>query len=314
MTSIRSFHLCIILAMLHLMAFSAQAEVIDGNRIMDQRMSENLCALTFDDGPSRYTEHLLDMLRDYGIPATFFLLGSQVERNPATARRILAEGHEIGNHSWSHANLRALPPQLQEREIRDTDTTLRSIGANPAYLRPPYGNFDARIIETARELGLDVILWSMDSKDWKQLPQDYAKLRNTRGTQYDNADLRGIFLFHDTHKSTVDDFPRIIANLLAGGCSRFVTVSDYLASALDPEPPLLMSRRPSRAMQAPALAVQHQKSQPRQGMPLARCSSPWQAQASKSSGNESPVGGQQTTKLADVDTHAADSSRSAAEI
>ena len=311
MSIVNALKICLALTVLHLLASACESAVIDGNRIMDQRMNENLCALTFDDGPSRYTEHLLDMLRDYGIPATFFLLGSQVERNPATARRILDEGHEIGNHSWSHANLRALPTQLQEREIRETDAALRAIGASPAYLRPPYGNFDSRTIEMARDLGLDVILWSMDSKDWKHLPENYARLRTTRGTQYDNAELRGIFLFHDTHKSTVDDLPRIIANLLAGGCNRFVTVSDYLAAALDPEPPLVMRRNPRRAMST--LAVQHRQP-PRASeaaMPLARCSRPWDAKMPKTSQQKADA---QAASVADGDAHAADDSRTAAEI
>lgn len=292
MTTARTWGLLLGLALIHLLPAAAPAEVIDGPRIMDQRMSENLCAITFDDGPSRHTEHLLDMLRDYGIPATFFLLGSHVERNPAMVRRIIEEGHEVGNHSWSHPNLRTLPAELQLEEIRATDAALRALGGTPAFLRPPYGAFDAQTLEIARALGLDVVLWSLDSNDWKRLPADYAKLRSARGTQYGSGELRGIFLFHDTHKGTVDDLPRIIANLRAGGCRRFVTVSDYLADALDPEPGLLMTRRPQPLLNAPSLAVQHtpggataSAGQPRRdtpaapepSIPLARCSRPWNA-------------------------------------
>lgn len=311
----------LVLALTLLLPAACEAAVIDGNRIMDQRMSENLCALTFDDGPSRHTGQLLDMLADYGIPATFFLLGTNAERNPALVRRIVAEGHEVGNHSWSHPNLRALAPEVQAQEIRDTDAVLRALGASPSYLRPPYGNFDSNTLEIAHDLGVDLILWSMDSHDWKSLPTDYAKLRSTRGTQYESGDLRGIFLFHDTHKSTVEDLPRIIANLLAGGCRRFVTVSDYLAAALDPEPGLLMTRWPpaSRpALPAPALAVQHREHAtltPR-SIPLARCSQPWRPSASATA--KAPRRGRElapaTTRLADGDAHAADDSRAAAEI
>lgn len=292
MTTARTWGLLLSLALIHLLPAAAPAEIIDGPRIMDQRMSENLCAITFDDGPSRHTEHLLDMLRDYGIPATFFLLGSHVERNPAMVRRIIEEGHEVGNHSWSHPNLRTLPAELQREEIRATDAALRALGGTPAFLRPPYGAFDAQTLEIARALGLDVVLWSLDSNDWKRLPADYAKLRSARGTQYGNGELRGIFLFHDTHKGTVDDLPRIIANLRAGGCRRFVTVSDYLADALDPEPGLLMTRRPQPLLNALSLAVQHTPggataphgqarrdtpAAPEPSIPLARCSRPWNA-------------------------------------
>ncbi|MDE7242114.1 polysaccharide deacetylase family protein [Desulfovibrio sp.] len=319
MTSTRAWGLLLALAILPLLPHAARGAVIDGNRIMDQRMSENLCAITFDDGPSRHTGHLLDMLRDYGIPATFFLLGGNAERNPAMVRRIVAEGHEVGNHSWSHPNLRTLAPEAQEQEISATDAVLRALGGNPAYLRPPYGNFDAHTLEIAHTLGVDVILWSMDSHDWKSLPQDYAKLRSTRGTQYESGDLRGIFLFHDTHKSTVDDLPRIIANLLAGGCRRFVTVSDYLAAALDPEPGLLMTRRPAASrppLAIPSLAVQHRRARAGAAfaIPLARCSRPWQASATSTANAPREAHQPAATRLADGDAHAADDSRSAAEI
>lgn len=233
----------------------AAAKVVGGNRIMDQAMDDNLCALTFDDGPSRNTPQLLDMLAAYNIKATFFLLGSQVFRCPELAQRIADEGHEIGNHSWSHPNLRTLSRERQHEELSRTDGLLRSMGIVPVYIRPPYGSFDERTVAIADELGADIILWSLDSHDWKRLPSDYAKLLSTRGTIYEDGALRGIFLFHDTHKSTVDDLPRIMAHLKAGGCDRFVTVSEYLAGILDPEPALLMSRHTEPRLPRPDLPV-----------------------------------------------------------
>lgn len=286
-----------------LAAQSVLARVVDGNNIMDQRMSENLCAITFDDGPSRNTPQLLDMLDQYGIPATFFLLGKQAELHPGIVRRIVAEGHEIGNHSYSHPNLRLLSSERKDEEIRRTDAILRSLGATPLFLRPPYGAFDHNTVETAESLGLSVVLWSLDSRDWKGLPPDYAKLRSTRGYAYPTGSLRGIFLFHDTHKSTVDDLPRIIADLRAGGCQRFVTVSEYLEGVLDPEPGLLMTRRPvgEEPSQMP-LAARHTvegveesaELPPTRGwpagtgpLPLARSSKPWQPES-----NAAPFSGQ----------------------
>lgn len=270
-----------------LAAFAAQAEVIDGSRIMNQGMAENLCVLTFDDGPSRYTPQLLDMLKSYGIRANFFLLGMNIAGQKDIVRRMHAEGHEIGNHSWSHPNLRRLSRENQEKQLADTDALIRSLGIVPFYMRPPYGSFDARTIHIAQDLGLDIILWSLDSKDWKFLPQDYAKLVSTRGTIYEDGALQGVFLFHDTHKSTVDDLPRIIAHLKAGGCDRFVTVSEYLAAAKDPEPPLLMTRRPVQ-QEAPQLALAESTAPVAAPMPpppaypagtgpisMSRCSRPW---------------------------------------
>lgn len=252
----------------------ASAGVVDGNVIMDQSMNENLCALTFDDGPSRNTPQLLDMLREYGIPCTFFLLGSQVAYNPDIVVRMLEEGHEIGNHSWSHPNLRLLSSDAQAEQIEQTDSLLRSLGATPLFFRPPYGSFDERTTRITDRLGVSLVLWSLDSRDWKHLPTDYAKLVSTRGTIYDDGALRGIFLFHDTHKSTVDDLPRIIAHLRAGGCQKFVTVSDYLAGILDHEPGMVLSRN------RPPLLKKDEDFPPMYAagsgpVPLARCSRPW---------------------------------------
>lgn len=276
-------------AIFFLQAQGISARVVDGNKIMDQRMGENLCALTFDDGPSRNTAALLDMLAAYNIRASFFLLGKMVANNPDMARRIQAEGHEIGSHSWSHPNLRTLSFERQEAELKNTDELLRANGITPLFIRPPYGSFDDRTVKIAAELGVDVILWSLDSRDWKSLPPNYAKLRSTRGTIYDDGALRGIFLFHDTHKSTVEDLPRIIANLKAGGCERFVTVSEYLQGMTDPEPALLMTRHesarePLLAKKSPALPengkLEVRPAPPAYAagtgtMPLARCSRPW---------------------------------------
>lgn len=282
-----------------------EARVVDGGVIMDQHMRENLCALTFDDGPSLNTPQLLDMLNEYGIPATFFLLGKQAERYPALVQRIVAEGHEVGNHSYSHPNLRLLSPANKAHEIARTDAILRSLGASPSFVRPPYGSYDTSTVTAAEELGLSIMLWSLDSRDWKSLPANYAVLRSTRGTVYGPGALRGIFLFHDTHKRTVEDLPRIISDLRAGGCQRFVTVSDYLDGLLDPEPGVLMTRRSQPAGQpdglgpdglAPAAAARkpEQPVQPKEDfqemppesypagtatLPLARTSRPWQPQA-----------------------------------
>lgn len=238
---------------------------------MDQSMNENLCALTFDDGPSKNTPMLLDLLKSYNIPATFFLLGSQIAQYPEMVSKIQSEGHEIGSHSWSHPNLRLVSLERLQEEILNTDELLKSLGAVPLYLRPPYGAYDDRVIQLADRLGISIILWSLDSRDWKNLPSDYAKLRSTRGTVYDDGALRGIFLFHDTHKSTVDDLPRIIANLRAGGCERFVTVSEYLAGIADPEPSLVMKRKNGKKQPEPEIPMYAADFN---NVPLARCSKP----------------------------------------
>lgn len=240
------------------LSLSAQAEEpvpYQGALIDDQRMSENLCALTFDDGPGPFTAELLDMLDGYGIRATFFMLGRNASRFPDIVQRALAEGHEVENHSFSHPNMKTLRPERRIEEMSRTNEVLRSLGAEPSYLRPPYGSKDSALTTQAADLGLRIITWSRDSLDWKRLPPDYSQLPDCSGRIAPRGHLRGIFLFHDIHKRTVEDLPRIVEQLKAGGCQRFVTVSEYVDGFYqDYEPPVLMTRHPrpdSRVTAAP---------------------------------------------------------------
>lgn len=268
--------MCGLLALGLLAAGSSQAQaeptpVYGGTSISNQPMGENLCAITFDDGPSIFTPHLLDMLDYYGISATFFQLGKNAAYYPEIVKRVLAEGHEVGSHSYSHPNMRKLSYQAKEEQLAKTDKILRDLGAEPVIMRPPYGNSDVALQELCDKFGYRIIIWSLDSLDWKRLPADYSQLRNEEGYPWPKGKLHGIFLFHDIHKRTVDDLPRIVAQLKEGGCQRFVTVSEYMHSELfmDPEPGELMTRHPVRhgaPLQAEAPqaqpAAEQQPSQP----------------------------------------------------
>lgn len=227
---------------------SVQAEELvpyQGALIDNQKMCENLCALTFDDGPGPFTGELLDMLDAYGIRATFFMLGRNASRFPDIVQRALAEGHEVENHSFSHPNMKTLGAARRIEEMSKTNEILRSLGAEPTFLRPPYGSKDSALITQAAGLGLRIITWSRDSLDWKRLPDDYSQLPDSSGRIAPKGHLRGIFLFHDIHKRTVEDLPRIVAQLRAGGCQRFVTVREYAENFYqDYEPPVLMTRHP----------------------------------------------------------------------
>ena len=266
-----------------------------GAQITSQRMGENLCAITFDDGPSVYTPHLLDMLDAYEITATFFMLGKNVKLYPQHVQRIVAEGHEVGNHSFSHPNLRRISRDRKQEEIEITDKLLRDLGANPIYMRPPYGSYDKDVVDIAGRLGITVVLWSVDSQDWKRRPANYAQIINAVGRVFPPGEMRGILLFHDPLKTTAADLPKIISDLKAGGCQRFVTVSEYINSVLDPEPPLLWTERSpahtppsavaaeqeSEALMPPESYASAQRSWPAGSapMPLARSSRPWPEEA-----------------------------------
>ena len=238
---------------------SVQAEELvpyQGALIDNQKMSENLCALTFDDGPGPFTGELLDMLDSYGIRATFFMLGRNASRFPDIVQRALAEGHEVENHSFSHPNMKTLGAARRIEEMGRTNEILRSLGAEPTFLRPPYGSKDSALTTQAAELGLRIITWSRDSLDWKRLPDDYSQLPDCSGRIAPKGHLRGIFLFHDIHKRTVEDLPRIVAQLKAGGCQRFVTVREYVEDFYqDYEPPVLMTRHPRADSKEAAMAA-----------------------------------------------------------
>jgi peptidoglycan/xylan/chitin deacetylase (PgdA/CDA1 family) len=232
--------------------------VADGIALLRQEMPANYCAVTFDDGPGPYTTALLDLLAQRGIVATFFVLGKNAERRPALIMRMLAEGHEVANHSYSHADMRRLKPEAQFLEMQKTRDALRSFGAEVRYFRPPYGRYTSETAAQAEALGMTLMLWSLDSQDWKRHAPRLDSLRSVSpAVQRSFQGLRGVFLFHDTHKHTVEEMADTLDALTAAGCERFVTVSEYMSSAPREEEHLLATQAPNEGrgeMPPPPLA------------------------------------------------------------
>lgn len=218
------------------------ADVIDGINLYQVGKAGNLCAITFDDGPSRHTDRLLDVLRVRGIRATFFMLGKAAERNPQTVRRVQEEGHELANHTYSHKNLRHMPYADQLAEIERVQAVLAAQGATSRFLRPPFGRYDPNTVKIVDKLGLKIALWSVDSHDW----QHRATVEQLESVYGKNAQ-NGIMLFHDTHEQTVDAMPEILDALMAAQC-RFVTVSEFMEYA---ENPALLEALPVQNMPSP---------------------------------------------------------------
>jgi peptidoglycan-N-acetylglucosamine deacetylase len=127
-------------------------------------------ALTFDDGPNpACTPRLLDILASHSVHATFFLVGSFAQQQPELIRRILAAGHLIGNHSWSHPNLALTPARRVDEELTRTSDTLQQItGAPIKYFRPPYGARRPHVLRTARRLGMIPVTWNAMTNDWAE--------------------------------------------------------------------------------------------------------------------------------------------------
>lgn len=188
--------------------------------------SRRFVALTFDDGPHpELTPRLLDILRQNGVRATFYVIGRNVEMYPEIARRIVAEGHEIANHSWSHPRLTALGSSRLQSELSNTSEVIqRTTGRRPTNMRPPYGAINDGVRQTIlRDHGMDVIMWSVDPLDWKRPGAQVVRRRLVEG-----ATPGGILLAHDIHPGTIEAMPGTISDLKAKGYG-FATVSQLLA-------------------------------------------------------------------------------------
>jgi len=233
-------------------------QVADGMALLRQEMPVNYCALTFDDGPGPYTATLLDLLAERRIPATFFVIGQNAERRPSLIKRMLAEGHEVANHGYSHANMRRLKPEAQFLEMKKTQDVLQAVGAEARYFRPPYGRYTPESAAQAEKLGMTIMLWSLDSQDWKRHVTQLAGLHSISPVvQRSFPGMRGVLLFHDTHRRTVDQMADILDALIASGCERFVTVSEYMSKAPREEGQRLATQAPDagRGEMPPPLLV-----------------------------------------------------------
>ncbi|GAA1980162.1 hypothetical protein GCM10009718_16360 [Isoptericola halotolerans] len=166
-------------------------------------------ALTFDDGPVADTRRLLRILERKDAPATFFLLGESVAARPGIARAVADGGHLVANHSWSHPQLTTLDDAEVRDELRRTqDAVTDATGSTPFLLRPPYGDVDGRVRTLATRTGLDVVLWSLDSDDWRTRDAQQIR-RDVRDRVKDGSNV----LLHDIHPTTVDAVPKIIDDL-----------------------------------------------------------------------------------------------------
>jgi peptidoglycan/xylan/chitin deacetylase (PgdA/CDA1 family) len=174
-------------------------------------------ALTLDDGPSGLTDGILDTLRDHHASATFFMLGRNARNRPDTVRRVSAEGHQIGNHTWSHTDLTTLPDDGIAAELQSTADLLRSLSGQPVSIfRPPYGALNDRVLSVA---GIPAILWSVDTRDWDG-PADADLLAYSVSAPR----VGTIMLMHDIQADTARVMPQLLDGLLDRGFS-LVTLS-----------------------------------------------------------------------------------------
>lgn len=187
-------------------------------------------ALTFDDGPDlQFTPRILDVLKKHNVKATFFVVGNRVQAHPEIVRRMVREGHELGNHSYSHANLPKLKDEAFRNEVLRTQRVIaKHSGHQPQLIRPPYGEIREEQIKWLASQGFTMVNWNVDSLDWKGLNGDQVA-----DNVLSNITSGAIVLQHSAGgkgedlSGTIDALPKIIQKLKADGVS-FVTVSQLL--------------------------------------------------------------------------------------
>lgn len=197
---------------------------------------EQVVALTFDDGPyPPYTQQILTVLKENDVPATFFLVGKNAEKHPELVKRIVAAGHQIGNHTYSHPDLLKLDRDQIAVEVDKTQKILADItGQIPEIIRPPHGFRDAVVMEVMAERNLKVVEWSVLCRDW--VNPGVEAITNRTVSKVKNG---SIILLHDgdgvtstaSRAQTVEATRRIIHELKSQGY-RFVTVDEILKTTV----------------------------------------------------------------------------------
>lgn len=206
---------------------AAQKDNVDAVNLNITNIKDTIpkVALTFDDGPSgQYTERLLEGLKEREIKATFFVMGESAKENKNIIKKMYEEGHLIGNHTYTHTDLAKTDFDTACREINRTNSCINKItGYTPEYIRPPYGDWDRKLLQ---ETDMSVVLWTVDPEDWKDQNADIVAARVLKSVRSGD-----IILLHDIFKSSVDAAFIIIDKLQEKGY-HFVTVDKINSSKI----------------------------------------------------------------------------------
>lgn len=186
---------------------------------------KKLVALTFDDGPGPYTERLLNEMKKRDVKATFFVLGNRVDRYPELIKRMEAEGHTIGNHSYDHSNLTKLSYENVRKNMeRTAEKVEKLVGHKPEVMRCPGGACNSNVKKYAKAAGIPIIYWGVDTRDWESRNVDAIMKKSFgKGGITDGS----IVLMHDIHQPSVEAAIKMMDRLIDEGYT-FVTVPELL--------------------------------------------------------------------------------------
>jgi len=178
------------------------------NETLTYNIPKGNVALTFDDGPSKYSTEIMDVLKKYNVGGTFFFTGTNIKKYPDRIKYIKSNGYSIGSHSMTHSDMKTLTYENQEIEIVESIKLLEQITHEKIVLfRPPYGSFTTHVKDLINEHQYKMVLWNNDTKDWKT--RDADKIFN----YIQNSDVSGsIILLHES-QAVIDSLPRIIEYL-----------------------------------------------------------------------------------------------------
>jgi peptidoglycan-N-acetylglucosamine deacetylase len=199
----------------------ARRMVLDVHDVFAPPKRPRLAVLTFDDGPYPVTTPLLlAQLRALRVPAVFFVIGRDVQEQPAIAARVRAAGVELGNHTQTHPEMSALDATDQTNEIAGCQRSITALsGERARYFRPPHGNYNATTIDAARAQGETMALWDVDPGDWRSLTAEQIS-DNVR----DHARSPAVMLLHNGKQATIEALPSIVRAYREAGFE-FVTLS-----------------------------------------------------------------------------------------
>ncbi|MGC9669677.1 polysaccharide deacetylase family protein [Planosporangium sp. 12N6] len=207
---------------------AALAAMVDSHRCVTHGdRNRPAVALTFDDGPvPRYTGLILDVLRRYEVPATFFCVGMNAAAHPDALHRMVDEGHTVGNHTWSHPFLPELTrPQLLEQLERTNEAIEKATSATPTLFRPPYGSRTPEVLEWLHPVGATMVLWDVEPVDWA-MPGTETIVRRVLDTTRNGS----VILLHDgggNRSQVVQALPHIIEGLRERSF-RFVAADEFI--------------------------------------------------------------------------------------
>lgn len=208
------------------------APVLFGDAFYKVQTAEKVVALTFDDGPDpRYSEQIGQILTAAGAKGTFFVMGQHAAQHPEIVQTLMAQGHEIGNHTWSHPSLKLKSPQMIREELESTDQLIRDLGYTaPIPFRAPYGHSWFALPHVLKQRQQANALWTVQMNDWK--PEQPDVMMSLLAPKFDNG---AIILMHDgdgesegaDRRNTVTLVQMIVDKYAAAGY-QFVTVSELL--------------------------------------------------------------------------------------